>query len=124
MHTNLTTFAECLFGCTKKPTSELCSSVFVFYLLVVFHVITNNEVWSFAFPHCTTNLLFCTTSNYPKPVSIIAFDNDLSFLITLKSNDSKFSAQILIVVQLITNVGKLLYCLVLCATDQYHVVTS
>src|SRR5574337_804423 len=98
MHPDFTAFAECLFGCTKKPSSELCSPVLVLHLFVIFHVIANNEVGSFALPHGTTNLLFCAASNYAKPVRIIAFDDDLSFLITLKSNNSKLPAQILIVV--------------------------
>src|SRR5690242_13305159 len=84
----------------EEPLLQLIPSLFIHHQFVIFHVITDNEVWSHLQPLQTTQLLLRTLSHNTCLMAVLEYYDNVGFSIFQQIIDTKQISELVIVHQL------------------------
>ena len=119
---NAARFAQGLLGGAKKPAAKLRPAISVFNLLVVFHVVADQEIRALALPQAAADSLLGALSNNAKTPAILHLTDHVSGRCAKKLVNSKFSTDVVVFSEFFNDVAKLLSAAILRRTNEDHVV--
>src|ERR1700679_4194143 len=77
MDPNFATVSKSLLDGSKEPSTELCSTILVLHLLIIFQIVTYDKARPTASPLSTSDFLLRAARKNTKLVPVGAFDDDV-----------------------------------------------
>ena len=122
MHPNLAALRESLLCRAEKPAAKFVPTIYVFDLLIVFHVIADEEIGALTLPQAAPNALLCTTSEDAEPMSVLHPDDNVALSLRFKALNVEMLDQILVLEELFLDVAQLLDRAVFGGADEDDVI--
>lgn len=106
MATYLAAISKSLFDGSKEPSTELCSTILVLHLFVIFNIVKKDKTRPTTSPLSTSDFLLRTARKYPELVAIEALHYDVGFLVGDEFLDLEIAAEGLVLPQLGSHITK------------------